>query len=228
MVKNRTFTLLMVFVFLFSWCLTNIQHGFANNPRHIVIHENRAEVIDQYRISGFQIIETYESFFLTQIDDQQETFLKKNKVRFNYISGIDSLRFGGYEFKPDTQKNIIYPQALKGSIGFYAPEDEAIFLLQFIGPVKNEWITDLNPDQYTLFPISDFGYLAKTTGSLAQILREKPYISMIGYLPPVLKISPELIAMGPMVVNLQLMTSHDFNLVHFLNNNQIEIGRAHV
>ncbi|HOI24563.1 MAG TPA: S8 family serine peptidase [Caldisericia bacterium] len=226
MVKNRTFTLLMVFVFLFSWCLTNIQHGFANNPRHILIYENRAEVIDQYRISGFQIIETYESFFLTQINDQQETFLKKNKVRFTYISGIGSLRFGGYEFKPDTQKNIIYPQALKGSIGVYAPEDEAIFLLQFVGPIKNEWITELNPNEYTLFPVADFGYLVKTTGSLAQTLREKSYVSMVGYLPPVLKISPELQAIGSSVVDLALITSHDFVLHHFLNNHQIDTKLA--
>ncbi len=226
MVKNRTFTLLMVFVFLFSWCLTNIQHGLANNPRHILIYENRAEVIDQYRISGFQIIETYESFFLTQVDDQQETFLKNNKVRFTYISGIGSLRFGGYEFKPDSQKNIIYPQALRGSIGFYAPEDEAIFLLQFKGPIKNEWINELNPNQYTLFPIADFGYLVKTTGLLAQSLREKNYVSMVGYLPPALKISPELNALSPSTLNLQIMTSHDFNLNHFLNNHQIDAKLA--
>ncbi len=227
MVKSRTFSLFMVFVFLFTWLSTSIELSFAGNDRDVLIYEKRAEVIDHFKTSGFPIVETYESFFLSRVNTQQENFLKSNKVPFTFISGIGSLHFAGYDFKPDHQKNINYPQELRGKLGQYAPGDEALFILQYIGPVKSEWISELDPKQYKFFPLSDFSYLVKTTGNLADTLRQRREVSMIGYLPPSLKIAPELVSRGSATLTIEMVTSDDFNLDHFLNNHQIDKKDAH-
>ncbi len=231
MAKSRFFTLLLVFVFLFSGFMNSIEFGFAGNTRHVIIYlyqydeDQKETIVNHYKNSDFPVIEVYKDFFLSKVDSQQEKFLKENKVNFSYMDGIGTLRFGGYVFKPDESKNIVYPNDLRGRLGNYSPNDEALFFLQFIGPVKEDWLA-LDKEKYDLYPINDFSFILKTTGNHASELRDIREVSMIGHMPPILKISHDLRAMDSGAVNLEIVTTPDFNLSAFLQRFNINSSLA--
>jgi subtilisin family serine protease len=166
---------------------------------------------------GFKIIELYSEYFLSEINEEQKTYLNDEKIFYEELGDITKVKIGDYTISSTEEKTLTYPEDLNKYMVDYSPEKACIHIIQFIGPVKSGWDEAFNNLNIKFYAQTDhFAFIANIRGVDAEILRKLSFIRAIGYLPPVLKVNKELINIEPeSKVDLEILAIVDFNLDEF-------------
>lgn len=194
MLKSKLFRIIIVLMFLFSVLVPFNGELFAQNGKYVLVYESRPEAIESYIKSGFDVIEVYESFFYANITQEQEQLLIERNISYTELKDVGIIKYAGYTFISDGAKNMIYPPEIEHKLGTIPKEYYSIFLLQFIGPVKQEWKYELESmDVKFYFSVPSFAFLIKTKGNNLSAIKEKRFVRTAGYIPPFLKVNKDIL-----------------------------------
>lgn len=215
--SNKIVRCIVAAVLLFS--LFNVPFDFlhAESRNFALIYYGDPAKISAFIQKGFKIIELYSEYFLSEINEEQKTYLTDEKIFYEELGDITKIKIGDYTISSTEEKTLTYPEELNKYMVDYSPEKESIHIIQFIGPVKSEWNEIFNNLNIKLYVQTDhFAFLTKIRGVDAEILRKLSFIRAIGYLPPVLKVNKELINMEPeLKADLEILATVDFDLDEF-------------
>ncbi|MCE5223151.1 S8 family serine peptidase [bacterium] len=221
MVKKQLLRIMLVFLFLFGSFFAPLKGTtLAAGSKHVIVYETNSALIETFKRSGFNILEVYDAFFLAEVSDEQETILQRKNISYVEIKDIFDIRYANYIFHPDAGKNLVYPEEVLKRITMPQDNQLGYFLLQFIGPVKAEWITEIETfDVDFYYPLPYSAYLVRTTPVVAQQLKSIRFVRGIGYVPPVLKASPDLLSGSlPNTISVSMNTTPDINLENFFED----------
>jgi len=215
--RNKVLRCIIAVLLLFS--IFNVPFDFlhAESRNFALIYYGDPAKIGNYIQKGFKIIELYSEYFLSEINEEQKTYLTDEKIFYEELGDITKVKIGDYTISSTEEKTLTYPEELNKYMVDYSPEKESIHIIQFIGPVKSEWNEAFNNINIKLYFQADhFAFLTKIRGVDAEILRKLSFIRAIGYLPPILKVSKGLLNLDPeLKVDLEILATVDFNLDEF-------------
>jgi hypothetical protein len=220
MLKNKFLRVILVLVFLFSsFLFPSKSNIFALGGKYVLVYENRPEAVDSYIKSGFDVIEIYESFFFANITQEQEQILVEKNVPYTELKDVGIIRYAGYTFTSDGAKNMIYPKEVESKLGTYPKETYSIFLLQFIGPIKEEWKYELEGmDVKFYFSVPSFAYLVKIKGNALSPIKEKRFVRTAGYIPPILKVSTDLLNNLKEFMDINIVATKELDFDKFVSS----------
>ena len=200
-------------IFSVPFCLLH-----AENRNFALIYYRDPSKISTFVQEGFKIIELYSEYFISEINEEQKTYLTDEKIFYEELGDITKVKIGNYTISSTEEKTLIYPEELNKYMVDYSPEKACINIIQFIGPVKSEWKEAFNNLNIKLYAQTDhFAFLANIRGVDAEILRKLSFVRAIGYLPPILKVNKELMNIEPeSKVDLDILSTVDFDLDEFL------------
>jgi len=193
MMKTKLVRLLLVFIFLFTSLIVPLKFSFASDTKSVLVYESNKEVIESYRSAGFNVIEIYDTFFLAEINRSQEDLLAQKQVRYTEVVGIRDIHFDEFVLTSDGAKNMRYPEEIKSKMGPGPRDQDALYVLQFIGPIKQEWITEFEALGIKFyFPLQYSAFLTKANQPLINEVLQKTFVRTAGFIPNYFKLSKEL------------------------------------
>jgi len=217
MLKNKLLRVIIVLMFLFSVLVPFNGELFAQNGKYVLVYENRPEAVESYIKSGFDVIEVYESFFYANITHEQEQLLIERNISYTELKDVGIIKYAGYTFTSDGAKNMKYPPEIESKIGTFPTESYSIFLLQFIGPVKQEWKYELESmDVKFYFSAPSFAFLVKTKGNNLSSIKEKRFVRTAGYIPPYLKVNKDILDNIEEFSDINVVATKDLDLDKFV------------
>lgn len=227
MLKNKLFKVILVLVFLFSVLVPFNSELLAGNGKYVLIYENRPEAVESYIKSGFDVIEVYENFFFANITQEQEQILIERNISYTELKDVGIIKYAGYTFTSDGAKNMIYPPSIESKVGTYPKETYSIFLLQFIGPVKQEWKYELEGmDVKFYFSTPSFAFLVKTKGNNLDPIKGRRFVRTAGYIPPFLKVSRDILDKLEEFIDVNVVATKDLDFDKFVSSIGISKGAA--
>ncbi len=148
--------------------------------------------------AGVEVIETYESFVLARATESVLSALRARGVSVQPEDPF-ALRINGYAF--DTRTSVEVPTLLAAEP---ALEGRGYYLVQFVGPVKEEWRRSLEGmGAEVLAYIPHNAYLIRGPPSLMGAIFSLPEVQWTGDFHPAFKISPDLAEVtGPVDVKI--------------------------
>jgi len=221
MVKKQLLRIMLVFLFLFGSFFAPLKGTtLAAGGKHVVVYETDTALIETFKRSGFDILEVYDAFFLAEVTEEQETILQRKNISYVEIKDIMDIRYANYIFHPDSGKNLIYPEEIKQKISMPQDGQLGFFLLQFIGPVKAEWITEIEAmDVDFYYPLPYSAYLVRTTPAISQQIKSIRFVRGFGIIPSFLKAGHGLLSESlPSKVTLSLTTDPAIQLESFFKS----------
>ena len=137
-----------------------------------------------------EVLESYESFTLARATESQRALLEMNGFRIRDYGGRTVTGRGGVFL--DTSMDETHMQGIQGEVKQHGDE-QGYYIMQFIGPVKHEWIQEvqlLNVELLDYLP--SFAYIIRTRGSVAGQLPGLPYVQWVGPYHSDYKVSPDI------------------------------------
>lgn len=209
-------TIVIIFILSCILPLNMISVGIAANRNYAIVYFEDPSEISLYERNSFEIIEIYDNFFLTLLTDEQENYLKERGARFESLGDIHSLRIGKYILLTDENKNILYPPELKPYIREPENSETSLYLINFIGPIKQEWKNILSQYGISIYFYFHPGtYLVKARKSLILSTKELRFVYALGLYPSILKISAQIFNEEAKTLDLKITTTEDFDLENF-------------
>lgn len=217
MLKSKLLKVIIVFMFLFSVLVPFNGELFAQNGKYVLVYESRPEAVESYIKSGFDVIEVYESFFYANITQVQEQLLIERNISYTELKDVGIIKYAGYTFTSDGAKNMKYPPEIEHKVGTIPLESYSIFLLQFIGPVKQDWKFELESmDVKFYFSVPSYAFLIKTKGNIISSIKEKRFVRTIGYIPPYLKVNKDILDNIQEFVDINVVATKELDLDKFV------------
>jgi len=175
------------------FCTTFLVSPFsiqADSTKLIKIISKDPSVVGLCFQNGISIFETYETFFLAQIQDQQEETIKELGIQYEIIPDSNRIKFGRYEFVSKDDKTFSYPEGLV----INPPNlEKQLYIVQFIGPIKQIWNDILVQNNVNIgLPVDQFGLIVQTNNSSIEFLRSLRFVKAVGIYPNVCKMNPKV------------------------------------
>jgi hypothetical protein len=208
MLKRRLFGLVISVLFL---CTTFVGTPFsthADSTKLAKIISKDPSIASICFSKGIEIFETYETFFLAEIKEQEEETLKSLGLNYEIIQDAGKIKFGGFEFISDSNKDFVYPAGL-----FLNPSNSVkqLYFLQFIGPIKQEWRDTLIQNEIKIgFPVDQFGLIIQTNQASIEFLKSFRFVKACGIVPDACKMSDMFDATQERI-DLDIITMLHFN-----------------
>ena len=160
-----------------------------DNATYVRIYTSR-ENAEDLASKGIEIIETYEGYQLARVNTGQMLALKNGGVEFEDASDIFGISLRAASF--DTRNGEpVFPESLK--IQAYPADFEGYYMVQFIGPVKEEWVWELEAKgAEVLGYIPTNAELVRMTPEVSNSISSLRFVSWIGMYHPAYKIDPML------------------------------------
>jgi hypothetical protein len=209
MVRQRVLGLVISILF---FCTTFFFFPFsirADSTKLVKIISKDPSVVELCFANGIPIFETYETFYLAQIKEQDEDILKNLSLQYEIILDANKIKFGNYELISNEEKSFIYPEGL--SINQSYPNKQ-LYFVQFVGPIKQDWKDILTQNDIGIgFSIDRFGLIVQTNNTSIEFLKSLRFVKAVGILPDQCKIS-SLTDMSQEKIDLEIITMLHFNL----------------
>jgi|GEM_PF-1078717 len=196
MKSNRYFFTVMVSIVLlvsvfsaasaFSAGMTEDDMGMR-----ILVHERSVErdFLDMY--PAYNIVEEYDSYLLveTSVEDVQSLedrgYIVEELVNGDYV-GLQSYSFNTGEGEPEI------PEELK--IEEYSDQGEGYYIVQFIGPIKGEWLERLEEEGAELHEFRHrFNYVVEMNSDTRSAVEELDFVEWTGIHQPAYRFDKELL-----------------------------------
>jgi hypothetical protein len=137
-----------------------------------------------------EIVETYDSFQLVKLTPTKIAALERYGVEANLLGDSTTISVSSYNFdtavgEPTLSLDFTAKESLSGVKGLY--------IVQFIGPVKEEWLSTLRQTGAEIVGyVPNFAYEVRMTPEICQVVEKFDCTQWIGVYEPAYKISPDL------------------------------------
>ncbi|MFQ6062774.1 MAG: S8 family serine peptidase, partial [Methanosarcinales archaeon] len=137
------------------------------------------------------ILEIYDNFVLANATEDEIEWCKKKNFKFEEKKDARIIKLRNVEF--DTRKaEPPIPSRLSTSMA--AAEGENYYIVQFIGPIKDEWKKKVQELGGKLFDyVPNYGFIVKMDPSTKQNVDDLKFVEWVGVYQPAYKISSRLI-----------------------------------
>jgi subtilisin family serine protease len=190
---------------------------FAEENNYALAYFQHPQEIDTYKQYQPNILEIYSDHVLCKLSKPLEDYLQTNDIFYQTIGDITRFHFDQYEFSSNSQKDVLYPAKFTEELSKLSFAEPAIYLLQFIGPVKTSWIELLKSYNIELYmQLDNYAYLTKGRGIDMHNLKTLSFIRSTGLFPPSLKIPEIALSMDQEeLINIDVNVSNDFDIEVF-------------
>ncbi|UCH88546.1 MAG: S8 family serine peptidase, partial [Thermoplasmata archaeon] len=144
----------------------------------------------QNELTQFEIIENYGSFCQLKISESQFTKISNLGYIIQSLQDLNMLRFG--YFNADTEEHgeglsELFGQQWRRSENQVDEED--YYIVQFKGPIKDEWLKQLEQSGITLLdaPVDYYAHLIRMHSSKVELLKSYEFVSWVDYYHPALR-----------------------------------------
>jgi hypothetical protein len=227
MFKGKLLHVMLAIVFLLGSIFFSVRSDsiYAGEGKKVIVYVERA-VAEDFQRGGFDVLEMYEAFSLFNVTPTEEEILKVRNIHFTETPNIDKIFYGGFVFTSDGAKNMVYPPEVKAHLSTMA--DEGLFLLQFTGPVKPEWIVSVETQGIEIHsPLQYSAYLVKATRKMMPGIKSLPFVRTMGQVPGFLKVADDLRKQTIQVANIVATTTETFNINRFLEMANVKENEFH-
>jgi len=146
--------------------------------------------IAQMRALNLGIIEAYENYVLVELPKGLEDALLKSKLDVKIIPDGNKIGIGEYNFDPKGPTPV-FPKGL--TVKDFGPGEKGYYLIQFIGPIKEEWLAEIEyRGAELLTPIPRFAYLIRIESELSSELAQLRFVRSVSIYQPAFKIDSHL------------------------------------
>lgn len=152
--------------------------------------------------------EDYGSFLLVDIPEELAERLVNEGWDVQPLVNSRMIGLGNYQF--DTRKGEPeLPSELRLDIEA-TPESVGYHLIQFRGPIKDEWLADVERSGAKLIePVPRFAYLVKASNRIVQELTTRQHVVWTGFFHPAYKLGSNLADKSGYIQNLQILFYFD-------------------
>ncbi len=159
----------------------------GENSTYVLIGTDNIDDIESLSQYG-EVMETYDSFLLMKVSQHGASMMQSAGLEVRTMGQRGLVGIKGHSF--DVQNGIPQiPQEL--SINGY--EGEGVYILQFIGPIKPEWKTEIQSMGVTFYNyLPRYNYVIRTDSQRVSEIEALTYVSWVGVYQPAYKISPGL------------------------------------
>ena len=152
-----------------------------------ITSQSQLELLNELNI---EIIENYDSFVLAKVTDNMKDLFSRMNMEVSPINDRTMIGLKSYSFdtsvgEPDLADNL--------KIYDYAPGTEGTYILQFIGPVKAQWLEDirgLGIDFYDYIP--NHAYIVRATNEEISAAQNLHIVEWSGIYQPAYKMAPDM------------------------------------
>ena len=178
----------------------------------VIVYAHEQELRDKILAEGGSLIEDYDAFSLLSAPSAVADFITAEATSGAAVRddmNVILLRAGSFdttEGEPATSASLSDPE----------PAGEQLYLVQMVGPVKQEWFDRLQAAAEIVSYVPNNSYLVRADAAGIEQIKalqsaDKRFIQWSGFFRPAYKIAPELaLASGEeAVVTVQLVTTDD-------------------
>ncbi len=142
-------------------------------------------------LQGFHVAESYERFVLAELTPQDQA--RAIRDGFEVVRMPERTVVGRGAFFFDTQSGEpSVPETL--AIGLDEYVDYHTYVVQFIGPIKGEWVGALSSHGIEVLDyLPAFSYIASIQPSQLEFVRSLSFVRWVGIYQPAYKLSPALL-----------------------------------
>lgn len=199
-----------------------VQPTHAKDEIVVRLYAADPQMFDVFADKGIRLIEAYPTFFLVEVNPSHIEWIKEESLYFQEEKDYHSLFFQSHLFTSEKGGSIQAPSYLKKFPQLAALSD--LYMLQFIGPEKEEWINALKAyGVEMLSPLYQNGWLCKIDPLIFSSVRSLRFIKACDQIPFSSKIHKALFPLvntdGKGDIYIQAM--EDFDLPSFLNQKGI-------
>ncbi|MCK5848545.1 MAG: S8 family serine peptidase [Caldisericia bacterium] len=218
--KTKLVRFMVVLFLLVSVFNVPFQTIHAEDSNYALVYFEQPSEIAKHVNQGIIIQELYSEKFLCNITPKQEEYLTENKVFHQILGDITKIQVRGNIISSTPEKNLVYPLNLKKELTSYDPNNSSVHIVQFIGPMKQEWKKALSEYGINLYlQMDQYAYLTKSRGIDLKVLHQLSFIRSTGYFPPSLKSSEDLEYLDyDELVDIDLTVTLDFDSDKFLKD----------
>ncbi|HKG23045.1 MAG TPA: S8 family serine peptidase, partial [Blastocatellia bacterium] len=160
-----------------------------SSSHKIIVHANEEELRDSVLADGGTVIEEYGGFSLMSASSETADSVALRSMSGSAVrDDMNLIQLRAATF--DTTEGE--PRSLRLADDSIA-SDEELYLVQMIGPAKQEWLDDLQSSAEIITYIPNNAYLVRAaSGSLDRLSGSKGFVQWTGRYKPAYKIAPEL------------------------------------
>lgn len=196
--------------------------SYAGEGKKVIVYVERA-VAEDFKRGGFDVLEMYETFSLFNVTPTEEEILKVRNILYTEAPDIDKIFYGGFVFTSDGAKNMVYPPEVSKHLSTMS--HEGLFLLQFTGPVKPEWVDVVEKQGIKIYSSLQYSaYLVKSNREKMSSIKSLPFVRTMGQVPGFLKVSQDLQNHASEATNIVATTTETFNVLRFLEIADVKEG----
>ena len=139
------------------------------------------------------VLTTYADSMLVEVTAQQLERLTDDGYSIEVLDGIDEIDVGGEIIDTSVSPPSISTAAV-GTSGVSAMDAVPHhYLVQFIGPIKDEWLQAVAEAGGTLRePLPSYAYVVELSEDAYETVHRLDFVRWIGYYEPNLRVSPDL------------------------------------
>jgi serine protease AprX len=219
--KFKWLSLLIVGIMLFQFVFS-ISPIKASDSIIIRAYSTDPETLTEYEQLGMKLIEAYPSYILLEAQNHHLNFFREKGILFLEEKDNHIIRFNDHLIYSQADKSIQTPNYLL--VDPNLDKDSGLFVLQWIGPEKNEWKDTVKAFGIELlFPLHQYAWLCKGNSDTTSKIQHLRFVRAWAPIPQSAKIhpyyffSPELSDVG----SIQIQVLHPFHMISFLEETKI-------
>ncbi|OIO39245.1 MAG: hypothetical protein AUJ75_01560 [Candidatus Omnitrophica bacterium CG1_02_49_10] len=194
--------ILVLGLFVSFLCVSDISYArppaarpFGEKEKALVYRDRRDEEM-RFKELGIPIIEEYKNYYLLEASPEEEAEMEAKELRLRRLPRANLIELGDAPFDPLEGKG---PRAaglnrrLKGKFFSFAGRRKVLYLVQFIGPIKKEWLDELKDAGIKLVSATpNFAYTVYGPQRTMLEAEEKPFVRSTYPYSPQLKLERAL------------------------------------
>ena len=139
------------------------------------------------------VLTAYPDSVLVEVTAQQLDQLTADGYLVEVLDGINEINVGG-ELVDTSIAPLAIPKTVAGARGVHKTDDfPHHFLVQFIGPIKPEWLQAVEKAGGILRePLPSYAYVVELSDMAYEAVRNLDFVRWVGYFEPILRVSPDL------------------------------------
>jgi len=182
--------ILMVMGAMMPMCLSTEPVDSEMNTNYYLVYDSTPNMLYAMAGADFNVVENYDAFSMVQLSDNKIELLKNSG--YDVIEMVDRtiIDVPGYVFDTTVGAPSV-PQELKAKE--YLPGVAGLYIVQMIGPVKNEWVDAVaQAGAEILKYVAYNAYEVRMTPEQSNVVRSLDCVGWVGVYEPAYKISPDL------------------------------------
>jgi len=178
----------------------------------ILVHDRDIDTEFLFMDPGYRVIEQYDSYLLveTSLEDMQSLedrgYIVEELKNRDYV-GLQSYSFHTGEGEPEIPEDL--------EIAGYPNDGRGYYILQFIGPIRQEWKESLEEEGVELHEFRHrFNFLVEMDLQTMRSVEEKDFVNWIGIYHPAYRFDRDLLEKsGTVTLDVSIFESADPRIV---------------